>query len=517
MKPRCLFVGCQGLWLAWLLSEAVCFGQTPWEAAPALPATPPTGASLQVSPASSSKVVPLPPPPSLSDAIATPAYVPLPPTRASSPAAPAVSTPADNLPLPQWPPPTSFSPQPAPAQVAPGSDAMAGPALPPLPDFNQLPAPSTRASPASIALEGTGLLVGFKPAQTPPLTPAGFKSGELIAVVGEEHILAGDMAVFVEPIIQENRNRIPSPEDEAKLRAQLTRQVLRQYVEIKAMYQEFFRDMVGTAVPKELDDMKKQVLTRASKIFFEKQVPTMLEKYEVATLRELELKLEEKGLSLMILRGQFLEQVLASELERKHIPEKMEVSRDELLEYYRDPANQEEWNVAGRAKWRQLTVRFDKHPDRQEAETLIKNMGNEIYLGGKSFEAVAKQSSEGFTAAEGGVYDWTTQASLKSTQLDAAIFSLPVGRLSKVIEDDLGLHIIEVLEREESHTKDFVNAQIEIREILSERKRELRRRELRDKVMARTSVWTRWPEDIPGSRPLSEAIGAQASRDEGST
>jgi hypothetical protein len=210
-------------------------------------------------------------------------------------------------------------------------------------------------------------------------------------------------------------SKFASPEDEQKIRNQLTRQSLRQYCEIKAIYQEFFRDMVGTVPPKELEETKKKVVTRAGKIFFEKQVPTLLKKYKVETLQDLERKLNEKSLSLSTLKGQFIEQVLASELERKYVPDKFEIDRQDLLNAYQQPTNQDRWKVAGRVRWRQLTVRFDKHPSRAAADTKIRELGNEIFLGGKAFDAVARQSSEGYTANEGGRYDWTTQGSLKST------------------------------------------------------------------------------------------------------
>ena len=83
-----------------------------------------------------------------------------------------------------------------------------------------------------------------------------FDAGTLIAVVGTEHILAGDMHVFVEPIIEKNRSKI-TPDQEKQLRANLVRQALAQYVEIKALYQEFFRDMVGNKPPKEVAEMQR--------------------------------------------------------------------------------------------------------------------------------------------------------------------------------------------------------------------------------------------------------------------
>lgn len=330
-----------------------------------------------------------------------------------------------------------------------------------------------------------------------------FDAGELVAVVGTEHVLAGDMMVFIEPILEKNRDKM-TPEQEKQVKAKLIRDVLAQYVEIKALYQEFFRDMVGNKSPKEVEEMQAKVTMKAAQIFHDKQIPVMMKKYKVDDLAALERKLHEHSLSISTLKNQFTERVLSSELERKYVPDEYEFSREELWAYYQE--HDSEWNVTSRARYRELCVRFSKH-SREEAEAIIKDLGNQVYLGGTPFEAVAKQRSEGATASQGGVYDWINQGSLKSAAIDQAVFSLPLRRLSQVIESEYGFHIIEVLERELGHKKTFDAVQPEIRKKLSNEKQSKLLDEFHKKIMARTSIWTLWPQDIPNSRALSEALG----------
>lgn len=148
------------------------------------------------------------------------------------------------------------------------------------------------------------------------------------------------------------------------------------------LYLEFFRDMLGTPPAKELNATKAKVTNRAGTIFLEKQVPVLLMKYEVDTVPEL----EEKSLSLPTLRAQFVEQVLASELERKYVPYKFE------------------------------------------------------------------------------------------------------------------------LKGEPAQAKDFTATQDAVREKLSAERRNEEIRKFRERSMARTAVWTLWPDDIPGGRPLEERL-----------
>lgn len=334
-----------------------------------------------------------------------------------------------------------------------------------------------------------------------------FKDGQIICVVGEERILAGDMRVFIEEIIAKYRSRM-SPAEEKELRLKLTREALVQYVEIKAMYQEFLRSMAGSSASKDLREAKQKIVVNANRLFFEKQVPSLRKKYDCHDLATLEQKLREKSVSLTMLKNQFIEQVMAHQLEKTHVREEYQIDRDDLLKYYQEHAN--DWQKPATARWRQLTARFDKHATREEAEMLAADLGNEVFLGGKPFAVVAKQRSEGFTAASGGVYDWTTRGSLKSAKLDQAIFSYPIGKLSPIIEDEIGYHIVEVLERKDEHSVSFEDAQVEIRKKLSDQKRQQESDKFRDEIMKRTTVWTMWPEDIPGSRSLIEALGVNA-------
>ena len=65
-------------------------------------------------------------------------------------------------------------------------------------------------------------------------------------------------------------------------------------------------------------------------------------------------------------------------------------------------------------------------------------MGNEVLRGG-DFATMAQARSHGPTASKGGQHDWTSKGSLVSKEIDAAIFSLTVGRMSQIIEDSKGL------------------------------------------------------------------------------
>ncbi len=365
-----------------------------------------------------------------------------------------------------------------------------------IPTLDDLPIPDITVFEGSKNL----LVSSSKDVDTGPVTSEPWNT-KLVAIVGNERVLAGDMAAVIEPIIVQNRAQLRSKKQENEARLILVRQLLPEYISMKALQQQFFRDIAGNVPPKELQKKKDEIMSKASKAFYDKYVPIELyRKYKVDDLAELEGKLQENGLGINIMKNHFLMQVLAMQCEDKYVADSFEIPPGDILDYYEK--NIDKWRIPARVKWRELVTRFDKHPSKDAARNAINNLGNEVFLTGKPFEAVARDSSEGHNAKEGGTYDWTTAGSLKSEVIEQALFNLPLRRLSEVIEDDMGYHIVEVLEREPARIQDMAEIQTEIRKKLSNEIRAEKLKEFRNKILIRTPIWTTWPDDIPGSKPL---------------
>jgi parvulin-like peptidyl-prolyl isomerase len=116
-------------------------------------------------------------------------------------------------------------------------------------------------------------------------------------------------------------------------------------------------------------------------------------------------------------------------------------------------------------------------------------MGNDV-LERKPFAEIARTRSEGPTASQGGGYDWTHRGSLASKVLDEAVFTLPVGQLSAILDDGAMLHIVRVTERIEAGRTPFIEAQVGIRDTLQQERRKKEMDEYLAKLKERTPVWT---------------------------
>ena len=85
---------------------------------------------------------------------------------------------------------------------------------------------------------------------------------------------------------------------------------------------------------------------------------------------------------------------------------------------------------------------------------------------------------------------WTSKGSLVCEQLDQALFGLPPGRLSPIIEGANGFHIVRVIEREEAGVTPFLEAQVEIREKIRRRRTREQLQAYLDRLREEIPVWT---------------------------
>lgn len=306
-----------------------------------------------------------------------------------------------------------------------------------------------------------------------------FEPAKIVARVGEQTILAGDLLGPVNQALEPYVGKVPEAEIN-KQKALLMRQLLDDLIDIKILYNEFLR-----GIP---EDKRGVLNDRVTKVFVEERLPSLLEETKVKSPAELELKLRSYGSSLEKMKQQFAEGVIAQEKVRSEVNFEPEVTHAEMLSYYR--SHPDEYKIEARARWEVLSSKFNRFGgDKAQTYKHLARMGNEV-VGGASFSAVAKRASHGFKAAQGGYHDWTRQNVLASKEIDKAIFTLPLNRLSKPIEDQNGFHIVRVIERRAATTEPFIAAQTRIAEEIRKEKVAEQRKAYLAKVKRTANVWT---------------------------
>jgi parvulin-like peptidyl-prolyl isomerase len=300
----------------------------------------------------------------------------------------------------------------------------------------------------------------------------------ILARVGSDAILESEAIGAVNELIEANKDRIP-PDQVEKQRELLIRQRLKGLIETKLIVQDARRTIPAEGWP--------QIEKQLSKQFEEVELEKMIKKSGVDSARDLDLKLRRLGTSLEREKRAFIDRSLAQQWVGQQIKRNEEITYDQMVSYYRDHV--EEFTTPARAQWEELMVRYSKYPTREAAFEAIARMGNQI-LAGAPFAQIAKSGSDGIEATQGGRRDWTSKGSLDCEALDQALFTLPVGQMSPIIESPRGYHIIRVTRREDAAVHPFLEAQVDIKQKIMEDRWRKGVREYMEKLTARTPVWT---------------------------
>jgi hypothetical protein len=289
-----------------------------------------------------------------------------------------------------------------------------------------------------------------------------FEPSKVIALVGGEPIFVGDLLFDINQLLEQYMPQAPESVKERE-RQKMIPQLLPKFVEQKMLFLGTLRKL-----PPEAD--VEAILEQAGKEFDDKALDKMMENSGFKSVADFDAHLRIQGSSLRKLRRTWSVDQLTKYFLSQQLKVASEVTHQEMLDSYRE--SYATYALPARSRWEQIMIRFDRTSSREEARNRLIELGDQIVYGA-NLAAVAKKNSHGFRADEGGQHDWTSRGALVLKELDDAIFSLEIGKLSDIIETRDGFHIIRVLERTEATHKPFLEAQVEIKErILNEKRNE---------------------------------------------
>jgi len=395
---------------------------------------------------------------------------------------------------------------------------------------------ATAIRPQSTTNEGTSI-------EPPSAQSVLFAPGQIVARVGDKSILYADVAPTVNIILGLAMDKAKTDAERKSLETQreaLTKGVIGQAVQNKMFFIEFERGMpsdIKTDAKKrsEMEGKQKKIVRNA----FESSLSAAREKIATATQEEIDTYMRQDGIIVRlaflmkeknlesygeldaVLRqyGTSLDQqireygeyIMGMEALREAVngakhskgkgvkgPEKKEVTHQDILDYYEQ--HQAEYFIPAKARFEILTARFSRFGgDKNAARDYACQMGNQVIVGGTPFPAVARKFSQEPHASEGGYYDWVTPGGLASKPIDQAIFTIEVDRLSQIVEDDTGCHIIHVLERKPAGRVSFEEAQPDIRKAIESQRRSAEQQKFFANLKSRTKIWTIYDPPMDGA------------------
>nr|WP_261360655.1 peptidylprolyl isomerase [Aeoliella straminimaris] len=330
-------------------------------------------------------------------------------------------------------------------------------------------------------------------AQTPgDAGPKKLQGAEVIARIDKQVILASDLLWEVRLLIE--RNTVP-PEQVDEATQFLMQQQLRGYIDTKLMYADFRRNAPGADMKAIRGQLNDPFYNGGGSGKSPGSVPGLMDALEVDNMQDLEAKLHELGTSLADRKEAFVEKAIA----QTWASEQIRVDKPtytQLLDYYQK--HKEDYAYPTQAKWEELVVQFSNHPSKEAARKKLVVAGNLLWrrvqqqpaVGEPVFTDVARKYSESYTAEDGGLHGWTTKGALVDTTLDTALFTLPVGALSPIIETASGLQIVRVVDRREAGYTQFADLQDEIQKKMTNESFQEKMQEHLGKLRGETRIWT---------------------------
>jgi parvulin-like peptidyl-prolyl isomerase len=287
-----------------------------------------------------------------------------------------------------------------------------------------------------------------------------FKKGRVAATVNGQPI-------FVEDVLRQ------VPHDQA-LRLEQAKVLLAQ----QQLSQDDFNELQRTIVEMNLksnierelllqalktkikDDVLKNIQKQIDASYDSEYLPQMMKLANVKTEAEFDERLRKEDSSLETLRSQYRNNQMAQQFLASKATPKSSFDRPDILRYYQE--HKEDYAIRAQAKWEQINLKFASNggPEatRRKAKKLLQRLD-----AGEDFAVIAKEFSNGPMASKGGNRGWTTAGSLANKGIEQALYELPLGEISDLIESKDAIDIVRVVDRTESGYQSFAAVQEDIK------------------------------------------------------
>ena len=267
------------------------------------------------------------------------------------------------------------------------------------------------------------------------------------AVVNKDVITQSEVDVIFRPIYDQIKKTYRGHDLQHELE-KVRFQLLNQLIEDRLVYQEAEKlgiTVSDSEVQEEFDQFKQQFPDEA---VFEKEMALA-------------------GVNRSEMEKRIKERLAITKLHQSFIRGKVLVSPAEVEQYFKD--HPEEFSEQESLKVWCITLKKSAEAiERGTTDEATKRKAGKLIAQlkqGKDFEKLAKENSQDTHAAEGGLIGFINKGDMVPG-IDQAIFALPQGSFSEVLETEEGYHIFKVGEKKTAPQRTYEEAKDEITEKL---------------------------------------------------
>lgn len=231
----------------------------------------------------------------------------------------------------------------------------------------------------------------------------------------------------------------------------------------------FDMEIAGQEIQFVLDRLLAQLVDHYLVLEYGRQEKIEVSDWELDNaVREIQKDYDEKDFQETLLRGfvdfeewkqALREQLLLKKIVNRAAEEMEPVPFQDLKAYY--DSHQEEFRRTAAVRFRQIVT-----STKEEAGKALKRLNE-----GEDMGAIIGGYVSGRGKEYGGEVDWVSKGDLDES-LEKVIFSLPVGKISSMVETPYGFHVLEVLDRRAEGVRSFPEAMGEIESKLHREKQE---------------------------------------------
>ncbi|WP_339684025.1 peptidylprolyl isomerase [Gimesia maris] len=302
------------------------------------------------------------------------------------------------------------------------------------------------------------------------------KDSTVVAMVNGTPLFVSDIIGVYDFQLKQAEQRMP-PEEYQKLRKALVKRDLKSHIERQLLIHE-----MKTTLKKEQLAMLQEHLDKA---FDEERIPELQKAVGASSPQELEEKLNQQGRSLYYEKELFMKQQSALQFMAVKAKSKNDFSREEVLARYK--SNLDEYAYPAKARWQRIRISYAKHGGKDKAVGVLDEVIHKLQAG-ENFGALAEKYSDGPRAEKKGQWGWTGRGSLADSEVEAALFDLPVGQTSQVFETNDSFQIVKVLDRKEAGHTPFADVQAQLEQSMVNDARMKATRETLDQLFKKAII-----------------------------
>ncbi len=281
------------------------------------------------------------------------------------------------------------------------------------------------ATPAAFVF-GVALLAPSAPAQTRPTAPqspyGGVTVEDIVARVNDQIITQSDYDRAMKEMDQEGKQQGLSMQQISERHKDLLRSLIDQQLWLSKAKELGING--ETELIKRLDEIRKQ--------------------YNMESLQDLEKAAKEQGVSFEDFKAQIRNNIITQLVMREEVSRKVQFTEGEVERYFE--AHKQDYVRPESVQLSEILVSSGPNPDDEEKVAAAKAKADDIETklhNGGDFSQLAKSSSDGTTASEGGAFGTFKRGGLAKVFEDAT-FALKTGQYTDPIRTKQGFVIFKV-------------------------------------------------------------------------